>query len=291
MSRRRRFLAILTPLCLLVLAGFQNFAQTDSAGQYASNLLSGLEWRDVGPMRGGRSYGVAGHASQPDTFYSGSVGGGVWKTENAGRTWFPISDDRHSDRLDRRDCRGSVERRTSSTSARASPISAASIPTASACSNRWTRARRGRISAWKRRVRSGAWWSIPRECESRLCCRAGPRVRRRTRSGACIARSTAARRGRKFCSRPNDPNNVGAIEVAIDPKNSRVLYASLWGTRRPPWSVYAPSNMPGGGLYKSTDGGDTWKQLTGGLADRRFRGQDRHRGFAQQSEPAVGGGG
>ncbi len=56
-------------------------------------MLSGLQWRDVGPMRGGRTYAVAGNASQPDTFYMGSVGGGVWKTENSGRTWFPIADD------------------------------------------------------------------------------------------------------------------------------------------------------------------------------------------------------
>ena len=54
--------------------------------------LAGLHWRDVGPMRGGRSYGVAGSPSQPDTFYFGSVGGGVWKTVNAGRTWGPIAD-------------------------------------------------------------------------------------------------------------------------------------------------------------------------------------------------------
>src|ERR1700752_5197699 len=63
-----------------------------AANQYPDNLLAGFEWRDVGPMRGGRSYAVAGHASQPDTFYFGSVGGGVWKTENAGRTWLAISD-------------------------------------------------------------------------------------------------------------------------------------------------------------------------------------------------------
>src|SRR5665213_3063721 len=54
--------------------------------------LAGLHWRDVGPMRGGRSYGVAAAPSQLDTFYFGSVGGGVWKTVNAGRTWFPIAD-------------------------------------------------------------------------------------------------------------------------------------------------------------------------------------------------------
>src|ERR1700752_4003861 len=63
-----------------------------AANQYPDNLLAGFEWRDVGPMRGGRSFAVAGHAGQPDTFYFGSVGGGVWKTQNAGRTWVPISD-------------------------------------------------------------------------------------------------------------------------------------------------------------------------------------------------------
>ena len=56
-------------------------------------------------------------------------------------------------------------------------------------------------------------------------------------------------------------------------KNPRTIYASLWATRRPPWSVYAPSNMPGGGLYKSTDGGDTWKQLSGGLPTDDFVGK------------------
>src|ERR1700761_6972692 len=63
------------------------------AAQVPQPMLSGLHWRDVGPMRGGRSYGVAGSPSQPDTFYFGSVGGGVWKTINAGRTWLPISDE------------------------------------------------------------------------------------------------------------------------------------------------------------------------------------------------------
>ncbi len=82
MSARYRRLSLLALPSLLA----------SSAAQYPDSLLSGLQWRDVGPMRGGRTYAVAGHASQPDTFYSGSVGGGVWKTENSGRTWFPISD-------------------------------------------------------------------------------------------------------------------------------------------------------------------------------------------------------
>ena len=59
--------------------------------------------------------------------------------------------------------------------------------------------------------------------------------------------------------------NVGAIDLAFDPRNSQVVYATLWNTRRPPWSIYPPSNGPGGGIYKSTDGGTTWRQLTTGL--------------------------
>ena len=81
MIRRRHYLLLLAVAL---------FAQRP--GPVPANLLAGLQWRDVGPMRGGRAYGVAGHANQPDTFYFGSVGGGVWKTENAGRTWTPISD-------------------------------------------------------------------------------------------------------------------------------------------------------------------------------------------------------
>ena len=69
------------------------------------------------------------------------------------------------------------------------------------------------------------------------------------------------------------PNDVGAVDLAIDPAHPRTLYASLWGTRRPPWSVYAPSNLPGGGLYKSTDGGNTWHKLTGGLPTDDFVGK------------------
>lgn len=78
---------------------------------------------------------------------------------------------------------------------------------------------------------------------------------------------------KKVLFKASDPDSVGAVDLAIDPKNPRVLYASLWATRRPPWAVYAPTNLPGGGLYKSTDGGDTWKQLTGGLPTDDFLGK------------------
>ena len=79
---------------------------------------------------------------------------------------------------------------------------------------------------------------------------------------------------KKILSKAGDPDNVGAVDLArVDPKNPRVLYASLWAARRPPWSVYAPPNLAGGGLYKSTDGGDTWKQLSGGFPVDPFVGR------------------
>src|SRR5882762_7640127 len=60
-------------------------------------------------------------------------------------------------------------------------------------------------------------------------------------------------------------NDVGAIDLAFDPTSSQTIYAALWNTRRPPWSIYPPSYGPGSGLYKSTDGGANWQQLTSGL--------------------------
>src|SRR6185295_5281506 len=58
-------------------------------------------------------------------------------------------------------------------------------------------------------------------------------------------------------------DNTGAIDLAFDPSNSKTLLASLWQTRRPPWNVYPPSSGPGSGLYRSTDGGDTWTEIRG----------------------------
>ncbi len=83
-------------------------------------------------------------------------------------------------------------------------------------------------------------------------------------------------------------DNVGAVEVVIDPTNSNVVYAGLWNTRRPPWYTYAPSNGPGGGIFKSTDGGNNWTQLTERTPDRGHR-QDGHRGRAEQSAARVRG--
>ena len=242
-----------------------------SADQYPSDLLAGFHWRDVGPLRGGRTYGVAGHADQPDTFYFGSVGGGVWKTENAGRTWSPISDEGIPI--------GSIG------AIAVAPSNPDIVYVGTGEPDIRSQHSYG-IGMFKSTDAGKTWRHIGLE-KTRQIGRVvvDPTNPNRVYVAALghvyapnpergLFRSTdGGATWKKVLFKGNDPENVGAIDVAIDPKNPRVLYASLWATRRPPWSVYAPSNMPGGGLYKSSDGGDTWKQLTGGLPTDAFVGK------------------
>ncbi len=251
-------------LALLALCG-------SAFAQYPDSLLSGLQWRDVGPMRGGRTFGVAGHANQPDTFYFGSVGGGVWKTENSGRTWYPISDTGIPI--------GSIG------AIAVAPSNPNIVYVGTGESDIRSQNSYG-IGMFKSTDAGKTWSHIGLE-KSRQIGRVvidpadpnrvyvavlgniyGPSPDRglyRTLDGG--------KTWKKILSKTNDPENVGAIDVAVDTKNPKTVYASLWATRRPPWSVYAPSNLPGGGLYKSTDGGDTWKQLAGGLPTDQFVGR------------------
>ncbi len=249
------------------------FALPLAAQQYPAELLSGLHWRDVGPMRGGRTYGVAGNATPARHL--------LLRLRRRRR----LEDRKRRPHLVphlRREASPSAPSApspslppipTSSTSAPASPTFAASTPTASACSSPPTPARPGHHIGLDDTRQIGTRRRRSCQPQSRLRRRSRPRLQTPTPIAASIAHSTAARPGRKFSFNAKDPDNVGAIDLAIDPKNPRVIYASLWATRRPPWSVYAPTNLPGGGLYKSTDGGDTWKQLTGGLPTDEFVGK------------------
>ena len=82
----------LLAFCILAIAMADFQAPSSAQRQYDGSLYSGLRWRSIGPFRGGRVNGVTGVRGQPNTFYFGSVGGGVWKSNNAGRTWTPIFD-------------------------------------------------------------------------------------------------------------------------------------------------------------------------------------------------------
>ena len=133
--------------------------------------------------------------------------------------------------------------------------------TATACTSRPTPARRGRTSASTTRSRSAASPSIRRTRTSSSSRRSATSTAPNPDRGVFRSRDGGATWQKVLFK--ND--NVGAIDVAFDPANSQIVYASLWNTRRPPWNIYPPSNGPGSGLFKSTDGGTTWKPLTSGL--------------------------
>jgi photosystem II stability/assembly factor-like uncharacterized protein len=244
------------------------------AGQFPESMIDGLRWRDVGPMRGGRSYAAAGNAAQPDTFYTGSAGGGVWKTENAGRTWFPIADDEKT----------------------GIPIgSIGAIAVASSDPNIVyvgtgepdIRSQHSYgIGVFKSTDAGKTWHSIgladtsqigkivvdPIDSNRVYVAALGHVYDDNAERG--VYRSTdGGAHWKKVLFSATNPDGVGAIDLALDPQHPLTIYASLWATRRPPWAVYAPTNLPGGGLYKSTDGGNTWHQLEGGFPADDFAGK------------------
>lgn len=245
--------------------------QSASTAQYPAEMLGGLEWRDVGPMRGGRSYAVAGVASQPDTFYTGSVGGGVWKTENSGRTWFPIGD------------QGIPIGSIGAIAVAPSDPNVVYVGTGEPD----IRSQHSYGIGMFKSTDAGKTWKVIGLEDSRQISRivVDPKDPSRVYVAALghvydanptrgVYRSTdGGAHWKKILFSEKMPDDIGAADLAIDPVHPRTLYASLWATRRPPWSVYAPSNMPGGGLYKTKDGGDSWQKLTAGLPTDDFVGK------------------
>src|SRR3954463_1603065 len=228
-------------------------------GRIDSTVYAGLRWRMIGPFRGGRVNGRPGVAGQLNTFYFGSVGGGVWKTTNAGRTWLPIFDSQ--------------------------PIASIGAITAAASNpdilyvGTGEADMRSQISYGNGMYKStdaGKTWRHlgldntrqigrvlvdPRNPDIVFVAALGHVYGANPDRGVYRTRDGGAT-WEKVLFKSND---VGAIDLNFDPTTSQTIYASLWNTRRPPWSIYPPSYGPGSGLYKSTDGGANWTQLVAGL--------------------------
>jgi photosystem II stability/assembly factor-like uncharacterized protein len=227
--------------------------------QQSTSLYSGLRWRMLGPFRGGRVDAVSGVAGRPNEFYFGAVNGGVWKSIDAGRVWTPVFDSQP----------------VASIGAIAVAPSAPDVVYVGSgeCTLRDSM---GYGNGVYKSTDAGKTWTHIGLADTQHIGKIAvdpknPDVLFVAAIGHLYAAS--AERG-VFRSKDGGKSwqkvlykdeNVGAVEVVIDPTNSSVVYAGLWNTRRPPWYTYAPSNGPGGGIFKSTDGGTTWKQLTAGL--------------------------
>jgi photosystem II stability/assembly factor-like uncharacterized protein len=213
----------------------------------------------LGPFRGGRVDAVSGVPGRPNEFYFGAVNGGVWKSIDAGRVWTPIFDSQPVASI------GAIG---------VAPSAPDVVYVGSGeCTLRDSM---GYGNGMYKSTDAGKTWTHVGLADTQHIGKIAvdpknPDVLFVAAIGHLYAPS--AERG-VFRSKDGGKSwqkvlykdeNVGAVEVVIDPTNSSVVYAGLWNTRRPPWYTYAPSNGPGGGIFKSTDGGSTWKQLTAGL--------------------------
>ena len=225
----------------------------------APSLFSGLTWRNIGPFRGGRTAAATGVHGRPNEFYFGSVNGGVWKSIDAGRVWTPVFDSQPVASI------GAIA------------VSASNPDVVYVGSGESTlRDSNGYGNGIYKSTDAGKTWShIGLEHSQHIGKIAIDPRNPNIVFVAVIGHLYAAnpdrgvfrtKDGGKTWSKVLFKNNdVGAVEVLIDPNDSNVVFAGLWNTRRPPWFSYAPTNGPGGGMYKSMDGGNSWKQLTSGL--------------------------
>ena len=247
-----RFLIIAILRCLTV--------SNAGAQQLDPSLYSGLRWRMIGPFRAGRVNAVSGVVGQPDTFYFGSVGGGVVEVVEL-RAHLDSDVRLKQRRLNRRDRGGAIESERRSTSAPAKRTCAIRLPSATACTNPQTRAKTWKHIGLENTKQIGRIIVDPKNPNTVFVAALGNVYAPNPDRGVYRSRDGGAT-WQKVLFKNDD---VGAIDLAFDPTDSQIVYATLWNVRRPPWFIYAPANGPGAGIFKSVDGGSTWKEISEGI--------------------------
>jgi photosystem II stability/assembly factor-like uncharacterized protein len=245
-------------VCLFVcLSVFLSIAS--SAAQVPENTYQDLHWRMIGPLRGGRTRAATGVPSQPNVFYVGQVNGGVWKTDDYGRTWTPIFDHESTQSI------GAIAVALSNPDT----IYVASgeglhRPDLSIGNGIYKSTDAGKT--WTHLgLRDGfqipALAIDPRDPNRVFAAVLGHPYGPNNERG--LFRSTDG--GQTWQKVISKDENTGASDVEIDPSNPDTIYASMWEAREGPWEDGNLFNGTGGGLFKSTDGGSTWHALTNGL--------------------------
>jgi len=258
--RNFSFLAAAAILFALLVPSSVTQAQ-DADYEIDPALYQALEWRDIGPARGGRSAAVTGVPSLPNVYYMGASGGGVWKSENAGQTWDNISDGFFKT--------GGV----GAVAVSLSDPNVVYVGTGEAPFRNQTSTHGDGV--YKSTDAGKTWVHLGLEATRQIsririhptnpdivyvAAQGNPWGASEERG---VYRSTDG--GKTWELTLKTTNESGAVDLSMDAHNPRILYAAMWDHGRKPWFVR--SGGPGGGIYKTTDGGDTWQKLEDGLPD------------------------
>jgi photosystem II stability/assembly factor-like uncharacterized protein len=226
-----------------------------AAGTIDEKLFRGMQWRQVGPFRGGRALAIEGVAGEPGTYYFGAVAVGVWKTLDGGANWAPLFDKEAISSI------GAI-------AVAPSDHNVIYVGTGEA-------AVRGNISygtgVYKSIDAGKTWKNIglkdtrhigalivdPKNADIVVVAALGHIFGANQERG--IFRTTDG--GKTWTKVLSKDQETGGIDVVFDPNNSNIVFAALWQARRQPW--FFSSGGPGSGLYRSEDGGATWKRLEG----------------------------
>jgi photosystem II stability/assembly factor-like uncharacterized protein len=252
MSKPSFRLRFVPAFVFLLLSPFALYSQ-----QLDSNLYSGLRWRMIGPHRGGRSIAVSGVEGQPNLYYFGAVGGGVWKSVNAGVTWEPIFDGQPIGSI------GAIA---------VAPSNPEIIYVGSGEADFRSDLTYG--NGVYKSIDGGRTWKNIGLTASRHISRIA--VDPKNPDAVFVAAMGSAygpgpERG-LFRSTDGGTNwtkvlfrdeNSAAIDVTLDPDHPQTVWAALLHDQRPPWSAYPPVTTTGA-IFKSTDGGSVWTPVTGG---------------------------
>ena len=256
MPRRRSFLVLTLLSLAAVLPGFSSAAPRKGDKAESPDPFQALEWRSIGPYRGGRVTAVAGVPGQPLVYYFGATGGGLWKTLDGGTRWKNVSDGYFAT--------GSV----GAIAVAPSDPNVVYVGMGESCI-------RGNVShgdgVYKSTDGGRTWTHLGLE-DTRQIGRIRVHPDDSERLYVAALGHTFGPNAQRGVYRSKDggstwqrvlfvDDSTGAVDLAIDPRNPRVLYAGFWQAHRTPWSL--ESGGKGSALFKSTDGGDTWRALSG----------------------------
>ncbi len=227
--------------------------------QFPPSLYANLEWRCIGPFRGGRTVAATGVPGKPNLFYIGVNNGGVWKTTDAGRTWVPIFDGQPTGSIGALAVAPSnpdIIYVGSGEGLRRPDLSTGDgIYKSSDAGNTWKHLG----------LRDGQQITNilidPQNPDRVFVAVLGHPYGPNSERG--VFRSTDG--GESWQRILHKDDDTGATDLAFDPKNPQTLYADMWSSRRPPWTTGGPLEGHTGGLFKSSDGGETWNPLSKGL--------------------------